>query len=184
MDQPVTYTAFATGRRIGSGPLSAMLRQVKPHVDRLDDDAGAAIVVFNDETGQQVDFDWRGSIADVISRAAPKPTRTGPGRPKLGVVAREISLLPRHWEWLETQPNGASAAIRRLVDQARKQDGAEAESRRRVDACGRAMTVLAGNLPGFEDAYRALYAGANMRLWQEMEGWPPDVRNYLWERLT
>ncbi|MFY0534142.1 DUF2239 family protein [Nannocystis pusilla] len=49
------------------------------------------------------------------------PARTGPGRPKLGVVSREVSLLPRHWEWLERQPSGSR---RRCADSSRRRSGA------------------------------------------------------------
>jgi uncharacterized protein len=90
-----------------------------------------------------VDFDFRGSIEDVLTRVAPKPERTGPGRPRLGVISREVSLLPRHWEWLETQSNGASAALRRLMDDARKHDPGEAEVSLAIQATGRVMTALA-----------------------------------------
>jgi hypothetical protein len=95
------------------------------------------------------------------------------------VTSREISLLPRHWEWLETQPNGASATLRRLVDEARKRDSGESRTRAAIDATGRVMTAIAGNLPGFEEAYRALYARDPMKLAQQVKAWPRDVREYL-----
>jgi hypothetical protein len=179
MDDLITYTAFRGGQLLASGALESMLRSVKPHVD-----SGAGILIFQDQTGRQVDFDFRGSVEEVVARAAGTPTRTGPGRPKLGVVSREISLLPRHWEWLEAQPSGASAALRRLVDEARKRDGAEWQQRQTVDAVGRVMMVLAGNMAGFEEAYRALYARDFARLAEESRYWPDDVRRYLLNRLS
>ena len=172
-----TYTAFLGWKRIASGSLEEMLRQTRKYLDRQRSDEMP--LIFDDQTGKQVDFDMRGSVQDVLDRVAPKPVRTGPGRPKLGVTSREISLLPRHWEWLETQPNGASATLRRLVDEARKRDSGESRTRAAIDATGRVMTAIAGNLPGFEEAYRALYARDPMKLAQQVKAWPRDVREYL-----
>jgi hypothetical protein len=108
----------------------------------------------------------------------PGQPRSGPGRPKLGVVSREVSLLPRHWEWLEQQPNGISAALRRLVDEARKANAAKDRVRAATEAAGRFMTVVAGNLPGFEEALRALYAHNEARFEEEIHDWPNDVREH------
>ena len=176
MDNP-TYTAFLGWRRIASGPLEGMLRQTKRRLDGVPDDE--TLLIFEDQTGKQIDFDLRGSIEEILARVAPQPVRTGPGRPKLGVTSREISLLPRHWEWLETQSNGASATLRRLVEEARKRDSSESPSRMAIDATGRVMTAIAGNLPGFEEAYRALYARDRERLELWTKDWPRDVRQYL-----
>ena len=125
---------------------------------RFDHDAGTLFLTFEDHTGRQVDFDLRGTLADVRARYRPAPARVGPGRPKLGVIAREVSLLPRHWEWLEQQPNGASGAIRRLVDDARKRNPDEQQARSAIEAAGRFLSAMAGDLPGYEEASRALYA--------------------------
>jgi hypothetical protein len=171
MDQS-TYTVFLGWRRVASGPLDVILRQLK-EIKELDE--GTALI-FEDATGKQVDFDLRGTTDEVLRRLAPKP---GPGRPKLGVTSREVSLLPRHWEWLETQPQGASAAIRRLIDEARKQDSGESERRAKIDATGRVMSAIGGNLPGFEEAYRALYARDGERLAQQISEWPADLREYI-----
>ncbi|HVY92515.1 MAG TPA: DUF2239 family protein [Bryobacteraceae bacterium] len=173
-----TYTAFLGWKRVASGPLEAVLRQIK-QIKRPGDET---LLIFEDQTGKQVDFDLRGSIDDVLARVAPHSARSGPGRPKLGVVSREISLLPRHWEYLEAQPQGASAAIRRLVDAARKQDSGESEMRAKIDAVGRVMNALGGNLRGFEEAYRALYARDRKGLERWIQGWPPDLREYILER--
>jgi hypothetical protein len=161
---------------VASGSLDTALRQVK----EIKEPADQPLLIFEDATGKQVDFDLRGSIDEVLARVAPKSPRTGPGRPKLGVVSREISLLPRHWEWLESQSQGASAAIRRLVDEARKQDSGE--TRAKIDAIGRVMTAIGGNLPGFEEAYRALYARDRERFAAQIAEWPPDLRDYILER--
>src|SRR5437868_1777823 len=125
---------------------------------RFDQDPGAPILIFEDESGRQVDFDLRGTLSELLARAVPSRARTGPGRPRLGVVAREISLLPRHWEWLEQQPNGASAAIRRLVDEARKRNPEEERRRLAIEAASRFMSAMAANLPNYEEATRALLA--------------------------
>jgi hypothetical protein len=176
MSETATYTAFADQAMIVSGPLEQLLTALKC---RSDLDESASILVFKDRTGQQVDFDLHGTLAEVLARVLPAPPRTGPGRPKLGVVGREISLLPRHWEWLEEQPNGASAALRRLVDQARTQEQGSNRVRLALEAAGRFMTALAGNLPGYEEAARALYARDRVRLEAQIAAWPPDIREYV-----
>jgi hypothetical protein len=124
----------------------------------------AGILGFSDRSGVQIDFDLRGVMAD----------RAGPGRPKLGVVAREVTLLPRHWEWLRAQPGGASGALRRLVDAASKTP--EAKARQARDAAGRFLTAIAGNLPGYEEATRALYSGDAEGFRACMAAWPDDIR--------
>ncbi|MGA2651859.1 MAG: DUF2239 family protein [Terracidiphilus sp.] len=185
MDTNLTYSAFSGTTRLITGNLESVLREVKRFHDAPTEAADAgAILVFCDQQGQQVDFDLRGSIEDVLRKALPTPVRVGPGRPKLGVVSREITLLPRHWQWLESQPNGASAAVRRLVEEARKINHSEQPSRAQIEAVGRVMTVLAGNFPGFEEACRALYRRDLDRLNQCIEAWPPDVRSYILEHLT
>jgi hypothetical protein len=175
MDQDPTYTAFAGDRRVASGELRTMLLQAKL---RLDGGERDLLLIFDDQSGKQVDFDFRGSPEEVIEREAPapKPTR---GRPKLGVVSREVSLLPRHWEWLESQPQGISGALRRLVDEARKRAPAKELARLAREAAGRIMWSLAGDLPGFEEASRALYAIERKRFEALTRPWPKDVRDYI-----
>src|SRR5690242_5597435 len=136
------------------------------------------MLTFEDQTGKQVDFDLRGTLADVLTRHA-APARVGPGRPKLGVVAREVSLLPRHWEWLEQQPNGISAALRRLVDEARKRAPGKERARLAREAASKFMWAMAGDLPGFEEASRALFAKDQGRLERLIRGWPEDIREHL-----
>ncbi|MDB4942587.1 MAG: hypothetical protein JWP97_2121 [Labilithrix sp.] len=182
MAAPPTFSAFLEGRCIAAGELLVVLRALKKRFDR---DPGEPVLLFDDVTGSQVDFDLRGSPDEVLERAAlrlaPKPK---PGRPKLGVVSREVSLLPRHWEWLEAQPNGISAALRRLVDEARKKNPREERARLAREAAHRFMTAVAGNLPSYEEASRALFANDEWRLRALVEPWPKDVRKHLWRLLS
>lgn len=171
-----TYTLFAGDRRIVAGPLAVVLPKVKKLQDARDE---RPLLLFEDETAEQVDFDLRGTMAEVLRRALPPPPRQGPGRPRLGVVSREVTLLPRHWEWLEEQPNGASAALRRLVDEARKRDPGKERTRLVTEAAYRFITAMAGNRPNYEEASRALFAGDRSRLRQLTREWPKDVRSYL-----
>jgi hypothetical protein len=171
-----TYTAFAGHRRVAAGGLAGMLRGAKKY---LGDGPAEAVLVFEDQTGRQVDFDFRGTADEVVERATRGGKPAGPGRPKLGVVSREVSLLPRHWEWLEEQPHGASAALRRLVDGARKREPAAQRARRARDAAGKFMWAVAGDLSGFEEASRALYADDLPRLRRITRPWPADVRAHV-----
>lgn len=171
MDNEKIYAAFEGTELLISGDLEKVLTALKAR----EDEAGTIILIFDDQTGKQVDFDLRGTLADVLARYRETPAR-GPGRPKLGVVAREISLLPRHWEWLEAQPSGASAAIRRLVDDARKREPQEQDARLVIAAVGRFLSAMAGNLPGYEEASRALYARDRKRFTELTREWPKDIR--------
>lgn len=176
MDDRRTYTAFEDEALIASGPLEAVLPRVKT---RFDQQESTRILIFEDDTGRQVDFALRGTLAEVLAKALPGPSRSGPGRPKLGVVSREISLLPRHWEWLEQQPNGASAALRRLVDEARKRDPEGQRARATKDAAVRFLSAMAGNFPGYEEATRALYAEDRTRFEGLVRDWPNDIREHV-----
>jgi hypothetical protein len=173
LDQ-VTLTAFAGVRRLASGPRAEVLRAVKAHADG----GGEPVLVFDDETGRQVDFDLRGTADEVVARAEPRRRVAGPGRPKLGVVAREVTLLPRHWQWLERQAGGSSAALRRLVEEARRREPDRARARRALDAAGTFLWAMAGDLAGFEEASRALYARQGERLRALSARWPRDIREH------
>lgn len=181
MEDAQTFSAFAGDRCIVSGPLEAMLLATKARLER---DPGEPILIFEDRTGRQVDFDFRGTPDEVVARALPEPViaapvKAGPGRPKLGVISREVSLLPRHWDWLENQPTGISAALRRLVEEARKRDPEGEQARLAREATSRFMTAMAGNLPGFEEASRALFGMDNERFEALIADWPDDVRAHL-----
>jgi hypothetical protein len=176
MDSARTVTAFIGARRVATGPLPAVLRKVKPLADRGD---AEPVLFFEDDTGLQVDFDFSGTVEEVVARAIPVAAPPGPGRPKLGVVSREVSLLERHWAWLEAQPQGISAALRRLVDEARKLDPEKDSARRAIEATSRVMTALAGNRRGFEEASRALFARDQKRFEALIRRWPKDVSAHL-----
>jgi uncharacterized protein len=117
-------------------------------------------------------------------KANPAPTAAKPGRPKLGVVSREVTLLPRHWQWLNAQPGGASVAIRKLVEAARRDNQGLEKKRLAQEATYRFMSALAGNEAGFEEASRALFAGKEKHFGELIEKWPEDVRKYLQKLAT
>jgi hypothetical protein len=176
MDDEKSYVAFAGDRLIASGSLRDTLTATKAFVDGS---ADPRLLIFEDQTGRQLDFNFHGTLTEVLERALPAPERVGPGRPKLGVVSREISLLPRHWAWLEEQPHGISAALRRLVDEAKKRDPEEQRARRAREAISKLMTALAGNAEHYEEASRALFANDHARFSQLIRTWPKDVRRHL-----
>lgn len=182
MDETSSYTAFAGTQRIASGTIAETLRTLKIWLEQ-NSSVPVQILIFHDGSGKPLDFDLRGSVEDVLERAGLTPILVRPGRPKLGVTAREVTLLPRHWEWLEAQRGGASAALRRLVDEARKQNSSEDRVRQTLEAVGSFMTTLSGDLPEFEEATRALYARNLEQLKGRISDWPQDVRDYVLTRV-
>jgi uncharacterized protein len=173
VEQSARFTAFAGHRRVASGSWAQLLADTKRHLDA----GGEPVLIFGDETGNQIDVDFRGTLDEVLVRAgATDAPRIGPGRPKLGVTSREVSLMPRHWEWLAEQPNGVSATLRRLVDAARK---TTPRSRQLRDAAYRFIWAVAGNFENAEDAIRALYAKEDARLETLIERWPSDIREHV-----
>jgi len=173
-----TCTAFTGDRFLASGPAWQVALAVKAV---LSADAAARLLIFDDSTGRQVDFDLRGSDAEIVARLKPADADVAaraPGRPKLGVVAREITLLPRHWDWLAGQPGGASVTLRKLVEAARAAGHGTERVRTAQQAADRFMAAMLGNSPGYEDASRALYAGDAARFAELSAGWPADLRDY------
>ena len=172
------WSAFEGERRIASGDPVDVALATRDAVAR----GAEQVLVFDDHTGRVVDLDLRGSDDDVrgcvLARLESAAEHRGPGRPRLGVVAREVTLLPRHWAWLGAQPGGASAALRRLVDQARKGSERADRVRRAQDASFRFMSAMGGDLPGYEEAIRALFAGDRERFDAHTAGWPADVRDH------
>lgn len=176
-----TCTAFQGSRRIASGDPPYVAMEVKAALER---DENNPVLVFDDKTGRLVEFDvqgtaeGRGTPASAAHADKSGPQVRGPGRPRLGVIAREVTLLPRHWDWLNEQPGGASVALRKLVDAARIANEDKDKVRLAKEAADRFMSALAGNEPGYEDASRALYAGDKSRFEAFTASWPVDVRDH------
>jgi len=175
-------------QRLVSGPLAEVALAV---LKASQSAVAEPIVIFDDANGRPIDLDLRGTERDIVARL-PQPASNseipaddlsaeprGRGRPKLGVVAREVTLLPRHWEWLGAQPGGASVALRKLVEEARRASGDRDRGRAARDAAYHFMSVMAGNLPGFEEASRALFADDRRRFAELIAGWPGDIRDHV-----
>lgn len=177
---PTTFTAFAGFQRVAAGTKAQVLTQLRERGD------AATCLVFDDQTGEQLDVDLRDPKAIETSALEAEKHEDAPrgvGRPRLGVVAREVTLLPRHWDWLGRQPGGASVALRRLIDEARHVHADRDAQRASREAAYRFMSAIAGDLAGFEEAARALFADERTRFDQLIEPWPEDVRSYL-QRLA
>ena len=181
--------AFEGSRRIASGELHQVALKTKEVLDSIE---RGPVLILNEVTSEPIEVDFRGTPQEVFERLttrthleSPVETSTepvrpgrGPGRPRLGVVAREVTLLPRHWEWLNSQPGGASVSLRRLVDEARRMNAGSDATRQAQEATYRFISTMAGNEPGFEEAARALFAGKLDRFEKMVENWPPDVRDH------
>lgn len=181
------FTAFAQDSILATGDLDHVGRACKVVADEGD---AALVRIFNDRTGARVDLELEGTLQEVADRVAwlqaymaveegtASGAPRGRGRPKLGVVSKEVTLLPRHWAWLDAQRGSASAALRRLVDEARKANQDTDRMQRAQDTTYRFMYDMAGNAPSFEEAIRALYAGDPVRFEAETEQFPNDIRDY------
>lgn len=186
INSQTSWIAFVGSKCIASGSPRTVATAVKSFADAH---ASDSILIFDAETSHPVEIDLRGSLSAVFqhlpvaqeqantSEMAPQKAK-GPGRPKLGVVSREVTLLPRHWEWLAAQPGGASVTLRKLVEQARRASSDADRSRQAQDAAYRFMNAMAGNEPGYEEALRALFAGDLGQLRRCIEPWPDDIRNH------
>jgi hypothetical protein len=186
------YLAFDGSKRIASGTLRQVALKAKQLIDRR---PYARVLVFDGATSELIDFDNRGTPEQMLQRLppdtpqAPEPQAvdapaaaappTGPGRPKLGVVAREVTLLPRHWEWLNRQSGGASVALRKLVEEARRANQSMDIARAAQEATYRFMSSMAGDRPGFEEAARALFARDSVRFHALLALWPEDITEHL-----
>jgi hypothetical protein len=189
-------TAFIGDRLLLEGPLADVAQAVKREVEAGGDEP---VLTFDNATGRVIDIDIRGEEPEFRAHLSRSATRlgapalaggatavTGPvpaqprgrGRPKLGVIGREVTLLPRHWEWLNAQPGGASVALRRLVDETRRSSTSDRDARLAQERAYRVMSALAGDRPGYEEALRALFAGDRSRLEAQISNWPADVREY------
>lgn len=198
-------TAFAGSRCIATGPLKQVAPSAKAAVDAAAHSAAPLpVLIFADATSEVIELDWRGSASEFQARleslapspgdpATPEPPDAagagpeavrGPGRPKLGVVAREVTLLPRHWEWLGSQPGGASVALRKLVEAARRSSEVVDRVRQASAVAYRFMSTMAGHEPGFEEASRALFAGDPAGFAAQIAAWPVDVQVHLKKLAT
>ena len=177
MNRLTPCTAFEGPRLIASGPLEEVAIAVKRVVDRRE---RGPVLIFEDGSAETIELDLRGTVGDVVKRlgAPAKEPPRGPGRPRLGVVAREVTLLPRHWDWLSEQPGGASVTLRKLVEHARQANQGRDAVRIGREALYRFISVIAGNAPGFEEATRALFAGDRARFETFSRRWPKDVRDH------
>jgi hypothetical protein len=181
-----SHVAFADDEIIARGTLPDVALAV---YRALQSGEQRTVIVLESATSQVVDLDLRGTEREIVQRLATDTdgviaesssrTAPGPGRPRLGVVSREVSLLPRHWDWLKSQRGGASAALRRLVNEARKQHGARDETSRLQEAIDRYLRVMAGDRPNYEEALRAFYANRDADLRNLVAAWPADVRAHL-----
>lgn len=188
---PISWIAFCGRKRLATGDPRTVASAVKQVVDA---DPKASIAIFDACSSESVEIDLRGSVAAVCKRLPPpsapatpldtsipaEPPR-GPGRPRLGVVAREVTLLPRHWNWLATQSGGASVALRKLVERAQRAGAESDRLRAATESAYRFMHALAGDEAGFEEASRALFAGDLERLRVQVARWPRDIRLHLLE---
>ncbi|MED5018485.1 DUF2239 family protein [Paenibacillus chibensis] len=184
-------TAFLGVGVVARGSLQHVVSTVK---DTLDDRDLTQLLIFDDTSGKQIDIDFRGKTEDVLHRLGEHfgdspgteedhPPARRAGRPKLGVVSGEVTLLPRHWEWLKSQPGGASVTLRKLIDEARHAGGKQNKIRESQEATYHFMTAMAGNFQQYEDALRALYAGDSDRLYHFIDDWAPDIRDHI-KRLS
>lgn len=168
------WTAFLGERRLASGAPGCVIKAARKAID-ADPAAESDLRLYSDETGRPLDADLRGTPDEAAERLETQKS-VKPGRPKLGVVPREVTLLPRHWDWLAAQPGGASVALRRLVEAARKSP--QAEAKRAQAAAGGFMTAALGDAPDYEEASRALYAGDQAKFLALTEAWPQDLRDH------
>ena len=173
-DRPARFTAFVGHRRLAQGDLATVATAAAEPLK-----AGASVLILDDRNGERLELDPRESLAALLTRhGAPSPAPPTRGRPRLGVTAKEVTLLPRHWDWLSAQPGGASAALRRLVDAARREGAAVDDARRSHRAVDRFLYLVAGDLPQFEEVYRAFYASDAQGFTGLIADWPADVRDH------
>jgi hypothetical protein len=186
-DKSTPCIAFKGSKRIAAGDLAHVALRARAVLDRHAE--GEPLIILDCCTSEAIEVDFRGTADDVLrkipspnpvpadSRPAKESAR-GPGRPKLGVIAREVTLLPRHWDWLSEQPGGASVALRKLVENARRDNAGKDRKRTAQESAYRFMSTMAGNRPGFEEATRALYAGDDKRFAMLIQAWPAAIRTH------
>jgi hypothetical protein len=177
-----TCSAFAGHKKIARGSLLEVALKVKEYFEKH---KSPFILVFDDSSAKPIDLDLRGTTRAVTQRYqvtekdSEPEKKSGPGRPKLGVVAKEVTLLPRHWEWLATQPGGASVTLRKLVEEAKAKNLKKDQIRLAQEATHRFMTAMTGDLPGYEEALRAFYSKKFDHFSKLVDAWPRDLRDYI-----
>ncbi|UYL09637.1 DUF2239 family protein [Bdellovibrio sp. SKB1291214] len=173
-----TCTAFAGTKIIASGDVLAVALKVKKYLK----DGKENVLIFDDVTSAQVELDLRGTVEAVTKRleamVEPEEKKSGPGRPKLGVVSKEVTLLPQHWEWLSLQPGGASVTLRKLIEEAKKKNFAKDQIRQAQEAVYKFMHAMAGDLPNYEEALRAMYANDAKKFKKMIADWPKDIQEH------
>ncbi len=184
MESSDTYTAFEGNSQLVHGSLSDVVIKIKK---RLGKEGNSSILIFSDSTGKTIDFNFQGNERDIqkrleifVSEEVPIDN-SGPGRPKLGVISREVSLLPRHWEWLATQTGGASSILRNLVEEAKKKSANGNHSKQAQERTYKFMSAIAGDFEGYEEALRALYKKDKKNFLVQIQTWPRDIIKYLIE---
>ncbi|WP_020618967.1 DUF2239 family protein [Paenibacillus daejeonensis] len=173
-DTSLNYTAFLGVEMVATGSLQHVISNAKA---TLEEREWVQLLIFDDATGKQIDVDFRNDgVLGQLENTDDSPRRVG--RPKLGVVSGEVTLLPRHWEWLKGQPGGASVTLRKLIDEARRVGG-QNKVRASQEVIYHFMTAMAGNFPQYEEALRFLYAGDSDRFYNSIAEWAPDIRNHI-----
>ena len=182
------WIAFEHHRRLARGEPAGVIAAVQQHLAAQPE---ALPLVLDAVTSERIELDWRTPAAQLLAQLPSAPATDepdeapggeaprGPGRPKLGVTAREVTLLPRHWDWLARQPGGASVALRKLVQSAMRDGGSAEAQRRATEAAYRFMSIVCGDLPQYEEVSRALFAGDLARVEALAADWPTDVTAHL-----
>lgn len=192
-----SYSVFEGSRRIVTGSLPVAALACKRALEAL---PNQQVLIIDNRSGRNIDVDLQGSEAEVTRHvermaahlekshapeveavAAASDEPRGRGRPKLGVMPREVTLLPRHWDWLASQPGGASVTLRKLVEEARRKYADKDRQRQAQERAYNFMLAVAGDVPGYEEATRALFANDRARLQAQIASWPKDLREHvLW----
>lgn len=176
-----SYSVFEGTKLFFQGPLDEVVLKIKKRLGKANH---GDILIFSNFTGKVIDFNFHGTEKDIVRRLEVfvsegdlKPS-AGPGRPKLGVMSREVSLLPRHWEWLATQSGGASAALRALVTEAIRKESGSVSIKQAQERTYKFMSVMGGDLKGYEEALRALYKKDVEKFISHIDEWPRDIKNH------
>ena len=177
----INYTAFENKKILTEGNLNEVATIV---FHRLKENKSANILIFSDQSGRIIDLGFSGTERQMLERLKiychqEIQSYPGAGRPRLGVVTREISLLPKHWEWLLGQDGGASACLRKLIDE--KMSESELPKKAIMFAQEKTykfLHAIAGDLPNFENAIRYLYRKDQSSFLKQISDWPDDVQTY------